>query len=123
MSMTVKNLGIGQVSDVQSIVLAGSVTKSTWVENITLVNTHTSAVTVNFWLQTADPAGVIPITRLICQKDLSIAANAIVTIASDLTLSSKTAIGATSATPDQILAQASLAGKIDYVISGMERDL
>jgi ABC-type hemin transport system substrate-binding protein len=105
MAYTVKNLANGQlpnsIGDLYEV--PGSTTAI--VRSITLVNTNTTAETVNlYYLKAAGTA------RRIIPKDLSLVAANSITVDIILTLGAG----------DKIQGQTTTASKVDFVISGVE---
>jgi hypothetical protein len=126
MALTLKVLGIGQLSNTEKTIVPGSPSKGSLVQNISLVNTSASSVTVNVWVKVAWSASTGQAEkRLVSTQNLSIAANSQVVLANDITLGSTTPGYPGSVAPvlDVLTAQASAANVIDYVVCGMERDL
>lgn len=79
------------------------------VKNMRFVNTSGSSVTINIWFKRL--SGGTPYRVL--TKDLSIAAGQLVVSNEELTLEPD----------DRIVGQASAATSVDYVFSGVERDV
>lgn len=123
MALTIKNLGIGSLSDQVSVILPGSTTKSTLVKSIILVNTSAATVTVNIWLRVADPKSTGLFQRLVSPKNVSIAPNAQIVLDAEITLLYTNGGIPAANTADSLVAQASTASVVDYVINGLERDI
>ncbi|MBI5387318.1 MAG: hypothetical protein HZA90_21870 [Verrucomicrobia bacterium] len=77
------------------------------VKSIRLVNTDTASRTINLFFKKEGGTA-----RLIMPKDLSVAAGCLVVDSEEVSLGSG----------DKIQGKASAGNKIDYVISGIERD-
>ena len=100
-----KCLGNGQFSSSEgSIYLCPSATNAEII-NVSMVNTHTSALTVNMYVK---PSGGT--SRRVIPKSLSLAAGA--AFNNDYTI--------TLGPGDDLRADASTAAKVDYIVSGFE---
>jgi hypothetical protein len=122
MALTIKNLGLGSLPSTAGTILAGSTSKSTLVKSISLVNTSASAVSVNIWLAVAQ--GTINATqRLVSPSNLQIAPNAQIVLDTELTLFTTNGGSPSTAIADKLVAAASVANVVDYVINGLERDV
>ena len=104
MSIAIKALGDGQLAATKGTLYTVPTDTQAIVKTITLVNTVTSARTVNLYVK---PGGT---SRRIIPKDLSLAAGAEFEWEGTLTLSAA----------DLIEGDASVASKIDYTINGVE---
>lgn len=107
MTVNVKQLGDGQLQSSTSDMYTVPTGVQTIVNGLTLVNTHTSAITVNIYVL---PNGGT--ARRICPKDLSIAAGALAVIieGENITLDSG----------DKVQGDASTTDKVDYILSGVD---
>jgi hypothetical protein len=108
MALTVKCLADGQLGTAaQGMLYTVPAGKAAVVKTQRFVNRDTSARTMNlYYLRSGGTA------RMILPNNLSIAAGGLAITAEELTMGAL----------DQIQGDASLANKIDYVISGLERD-
>ncbi len=104
MTIAVVSLGDGQLAATIGDIYTSPASTQTIVETITLVNTHTSAITANLYLL---PSGGT--ARRICSKDMSLAAGRMWVGPSIVTLSAG----------DKIQGDASVAAKVDYVLNGV----
>ena len=106
MTVLVKSLGDGQLAATTGDLYVAPTATQTVIESIKLVNTHSSAITVNIYLL---PSGGS--TRRIVSKDLSLAAGySVEALDKPVTLSAG----------DKIQGVASAATVVDYVISGVD---
>ena len=109
MALTVKNLANGQLLTTTSqfnlyTVPAG---KAAIVKNIRVANTDTTARTFNLWFKLSSGTA-----RLISPSNMSLAAGQVAVDGQEVTLGAA----------DQVLGDGSVVNKLDYVISGIERD-
>jgi len=105
MALAIKDLGTGQLAATKGTLYTTPAATQTIVKSITLVNTDTSARTVNLYKK-ADGTN----SRRFIPKDLSIAAGAQFEWEGVTTLEAG----------DLIEGDASVATKVDYVINGTE---
>ena len=105
MTVDIKDLGTGQLANSKGTLYTVPTATETLVNSITLVNTDSSARTVNLYVQ-KDGSN----SRRIIPKDLSIAAGASFVYDSVTTLEAA----------DLIEGDASVADKLDYTINGVE---
>lgn len=101
----IKLLGDGQLSDTIGDLYAVTSTASAIIDTITLVNTHTSSITLNLYILQSGGTD-----RRITQKDLTLAAGEKQDLTNKFTLDGG----------DKIRGDASVADKIDYTINGVE---
>jgi hypothetical protein len=104
-SFTIKNLGNGQLPNSIGDLYTVPASTTTVVRSIVLINTNTTAETVNlYFLKSGGTA------RRIIPKSLSLAANNSLVFDSPLTMGAA----------DKIQGDTTTASKVDYVISGAE---
>lgn len=102
--------------DVYSLYVAAKETdnkKTAIVKGLRLVNTHTAAVTISIYFNRPNPATGQYRRRLIAPADIVLAAGCAFIDDSEITLEPG----------DKIQAKASVANVIQYLISGVERDM
>ncbi len=108
MALYIKNLYVGQLTNIsQSTLYTVPANRACIVKNMRFVNTDTTARTVNAYYKPASGTA-----RLITPSNMSLASGAVAIEDNEVTL----------AAGDLILGDASVANKIDCVISGIERD-
>lgn len=108
MALTVKNLANGQlVTTSQSMLYTVPSGKAAIVKNIRVANTDTTARTFNLWFKLSGGTA-----RLISPAAMSLSAGQMAIEDQEITLGAA----------DQIQGDGSVATKLDYVISGIERD-
>ena len=110
MALTIGNLYQGQLgTTVKTLLYTVTTGKAAIVKNIRVVNTDSSARTVNFYyLRNLGGA----VAKQITPVSLSIPVGGLAVFDDELTMFAG----------DQILGDGSIAGKLDCVISGIERD-
>jgi len=126
MALTLKILGIGQLTNTEKTIVFGSNNKGTLIQSISLINTSGVSVTVSIWVKVAwSPSANQAEKRLISPQNLSIAPSAQVVLENDITLGSTTPPIPVGGWPvlDVLTALASSSAAIDYVVCGMERDV
>jgi hypothetical protein len=106
MALIIKNLYEGQLPDSKDTLYTVPADTSAIVVNITLVNTDSSARTVNLYYKKSGST-----SRRIITKDLSLTAG----------VSHERKGRLTMGTGDEIEGDASVAAVVDVVISGLER--
>jgi hypothetical protein len=113
MAIVIKNLGEGQIGPTDNVVydLPGAVPagKAWIVKNVRLLNTDTVARTINLYFLKS--GGSTP--RQISPKDMVLGAGQLAIDDQEITLGPG----------DKIQGKASSGNKIDYVMSGVERDV
>jgi hypothetical protein len=108
MALTIKNLANGQLgTGSQGSLYTVGTGKAAIVKNIRVANTDTSARTFNLWFKLSGGTA-----RMISPSAMSLGAGQLAIDDQEITLG----VG------DQILGDGSVASKLDYVISGIERD-
>jgi len=108
MALTVKSLANGQLGTAsQGTLYTVPSGRAAIVKNIRVANTDTSARTFNLWFKLSGGTA-----RLISASAMSLGAGQLAIDDQEITLGAA----------DQILGDASVANKLDYVISGIERD-
>jgi len=105
MTVTIKNLANGQLSDTTGDLYEVAASTTAITNTITFVNTHTIAVTINLYLL---PSGGT--ARNIIPIDLSLAAGYCAILDSEINLDAG----------DKLQGDASVADKVDYTIGGLE---
>jgi hypothetical protein len=127
MALTLKILGIGQLSTTESMIAGASKTKGALVQNISLTNTSASTVTVNgIWVKIADSANPGSfIKRLVSPLNFTIAPNAQFILENDITLgqTENSSVFTGNLIPDSLTAKLTSGSGVDYVVCGMERDV
>jgi hypothetical protein len=112
MAITVKSLGSGRMTNADTLydlaTASTSPARAVIVKSIRLSNLHTSAILVNLYFV---PSGGT--ARLISAPDLSMAAKTLYVDDKEVTLGSG----------DKIQGKAGTADKIEWVTSGVERDV
>jgi hypothetical protein len=114
MAIQIKSLAKGILPTSEGQLYVVPTNKSAIVKNIRLVNTGTSSVTVNLFIRRASGGT----SYRIAPKDLSIAPGAAFIDDQEVTVEFVTDV----ASSDRIQGYAS-AGTVDYVLSGIERDV
>ena len=112
MALTIKSLARNQLPTSQGDLYQAPTTptaKAAIVKNMRFVNVGTGSVTINIWFKRA--AGGTPYRIL--PKDVAIAPGQLLIDNEELTLESD----------DRIQGQVSSGGTVDYVLSGVERDV
>ena len=110
MSVQILNLNANQLSGMaQSLIYPPApITLTTIVKSITVVNTDTQPRTINLYFA---PAGVAANARRIAPQNMTIPAGGMAIADQEITMGST----------DTLLGDASVGGKLDYVISGIQR--
>jgi hypothetical protein len=109
MAIQVKALANGQLGTTsQGDLYTVPAAKTTIVKNIRLANTDTAARTLNLWFKRSGGT-----SRLISPSAMTLAAGSLAIDDQELTMEAG----------DKVQGDASVANKIDYVISGVERDV
>jgi hypothetical protein len=128
MALTLKILGIGQLSTTEAVIATASKTKGALVQNISLANTNTSTpITVNgIWVKVADSAnpGTF-LKKLISPQNFTIAPNAQIVFENDITLgqTENSSVFTGNLIPDSLVAKLTSGSGVDFVVCGMERDV
>ena len=108
MALTVKNQANGQLgTGPQGVLYTVPNGKAAIVKNLRVANTDTTARTFNLWFKLSGGTA-----RLVSPSAMSLGAGSVAIDNQEITL----------AQSDQILGDGSVALKLDYVISGIERD-
>jgi len=108
MALTVKSLANGQLGTTsQGMLYTVPSGKAAIVKNIRVANTDTSARTFNLWFKLSGGTA-----RLISASAMSLSAGQLAIDDQEITLGAA----------DQILGDGSVINKLDYLISGIERD-
>ena len=130
MALTIKSLGVGTIKNTTAKeIVAGSLGKSTFVKNVSLVNNHTAnAVLSGMYVRryTKDQTGYndYPVSP----RDLTITAKTQIVLDTEITLANSE----NSATPTPAIAADQLVltfstidstNGVTYVVNGFERDL
>ncbi len=102
---TIKQLGNGQLSDSTGDIYTAPALTQTIIKNIVLVNTDTSARTVNLYVSKSGGS----VTR-ITPKDVSVGVGYQLIFNDDITLGPG----------DKVQGDASVASVVDYTVSGIE---
>lgn len=102
-----------QVYTLYAAVNASGIMKSAIVKGIRIINTHTAAVTVTLWFNRPPPGTDKYRRRLLAPADIALPPGASLIDDSEITLEPG----------DKIQAKASVANVIQYLISGVERDV
>lgn len=108
MAIQIVSLADGQLSNTEADIYGPATGKRAIVKGIRLVNTDTAALTVNLFFR---PNGGST-SRLILPKDLTLSAGAAFIDDSEITLEAG----------DKIRGKAGTSAKVDFVLSGVERD-
>jgi hypothetical protein len=108
MALTVKTLNDGQIDDEQGLLYEVPAGMAAVVKNIRLVNTDTQSRTLTLYYLRSEGEDA----RLISPQNVSLPPGAMLIEDNELSMGAG----------DQILGVADEAEKIDYVISGIERD-
>ena len=106
MAIAIKLLGEGQLSDSISDLYTVPASTTTIIKSITLVNTHTSAETVNLYVLKSGSTA-----RRIIPKDLSLGIKYLLVFDDELTLGAA----------DKIQGNTTTGSKVDYTINGVEQ--
>lgn len=108
MAVTIKSLANNQLGTTsQGSLYTAPAGKSTIVKGIRVANTDTTARSLNLWFKASGGSA-----RLISPSNVSLGPGQVLLDDQEVTLGAG----------DQILGDASVANKLDYVISGIERD-
>lgn len=105
MSLNIKSLADGQLASSKGTIYTAPTAKQAVIKRITLVNTHTSAETVNLYFKASGGT-----SRRIIPKDTSLAASNMLVMDDEITLEAA----------DILEGDTTTASKVDYVITGVE---
>ncbi len=105
MTVAIKSLADGQLANSKGTLYTAPTSKQAIVKKITLVNTDSSARTVNLYFKASGGT-----SRRIIPKDLSLAIGALFVMEDEVTLEAA----------DIIEGDASAATVVDYVLNGVE---
>uniref|UniRef100_A0A6M3L7E7 Uncharacterized protein n=1 Tax=viral metagenome TaxID=1070528 RepID=A0A6M3L7E7_9ZZZZ len=104
MTVTVKSLGTGQLAATITTIYTCPTSTQSIIDNVTLVNTNSSAETVNLYVKESGLTA-----RRLTPKDMSLAAGRMF-VSQTVTLSAG----------DVIQGDATDANQVDYIVSGVE---